>query len=247
MIIFPLLVCCTSAIYQMFHMVTNGNSAGAFKTAALTVYEALRTDIIDGKLKPGERLVRRAVAKEFGVSPIPVTEALWRLEQDGLVESEPMYGSRVRMLTAETMSNEQILREAIECQTARLLAENGTAAEFEALMKQAQRLDEVIARHDRTSREGLIMHSDFHITIARMSGYSLLVHELERAGFLDLMRVNWVNATVIEPVPDEWHQQLVTALATRDPDYAERKMREHVRFGRERHLDALRELEKSER
>lgn len=53
------------------------------------VYEALREEIIEGDLLPGERLVFSSLAKRFGVSPIPVREAVRRLESEGLVELQP--------------------------------------------------------------------------------------------------------------------------------------------------------------
>lgn len=58
-------------------------------TKCLHVYEALREEIIEGDLQPGERLVFSTLAKRFGVSPIPVREAVRRLESDGLVELQP--------------------------------------------------------------------------------------------------------------------------------------------------------------
>lgn len=53
------------------------------------VYESLRDEIIEGELMPGERLVFNSLAKRFGVSPIPVREAVRQLESEGLVELLP--------------------------------------------------------------------------------------------------------------------------------------------------------------
>lgn len=53
------------------------------------VYESLRDEIIQGDLQPGERLVFNSLAKRFGVSPIPVREAVRQLESEGLVELQP--------------------------------------------------------------------------------------------------------------------------------------------------------------
>lgn len=215
---------------------------GSFQTAAYRVYETLREHILDGRIKPGTHLVRRTLAKELGVSPIPVTEGLWRLEQDGLVESEAMYGSRVRTVTAENLRNEQALREAIECQTARYCAENASERDMEELTEQALEVDRLTAMRERDSREGILTHLNFHLSIARMGGFPLLVKELERSGFMELMRINWAAGTVVLPTPSDWHTQLVYVLKTRNPDLAEAKMREHVRYGLEGKMEALRQL-----
>lgn len=214
-----------------------------FKTLSSTIYQTLRDEILDGRLKPKERLVRRKLAKRLNVSPIPVTEALWRLEQDGLVESEPMYGSRVKEINAEMIQNELVLRVAIECQAARLCARNASKREFEILEEKAADLDELVESKGHESIEGNRLHLKFHLSVAQFSGYFILKRELERAGFLELMRINWINATVVDPPPKRWHAQLVDALKTRDAELAEKKMREHVRYGENYLTKALKKWE----
>ena len=59
------------------------------RTKAQYVYESLREEIVQGRLRPGTRLVFSQVASRFGVSPIPVREAVRQLETEGLVELKP--------------------------------------------------------------------------------------------------------------------------------------------------------------
>ncbi len=65
-------------------------AADAEGTLSRRVYAVLRDDIVAGRLKPGERLVRKAIAERLGVSTIPVIEALYMLEIDGYVENRPL-------------------------------------------------------------------------------------------------------------------------------------------------------------
>ena len=132
-----------------------------FRTLSSTIYQTLRDDILDGRLKPGERLVRRTLAKRLNVSPIPVTEALWRLEQDRVVESEPMFGSRVKQIDAESIQNELVLRVAIECQAARLCSRNASKREFEILEEKAAHLDELLESKGHESIDGNRLHLGF--------------------------------------------------------------------------------------
>ncbi len=67
-------------------------------TKLMRVYGALREEILDGRLPPGERLVLHELAARLGVSPIPVREALRLLERDDLVEVEPHTKVAVRAL-----------------------------------------------------------------------------------------------------------------------------------------------------
>ena len=59
------------------------------------IYEKLKDEIVDGKLASGERIIIREVSKKFGVSGVPIREALNRLQQDGLVEIIPHVGAKV--------------------------------------------------------------------------------------------------------------------------------------------------------
>ncbi len=146
-----------------------------------------------------------------------------------------------KAFTAETVKNEQVLRAAIECHSARLCARNAKQQDFIILKEEAILLDRAIAKRDKHPKEGSKMHFDFHLRIAEFSGFPIPQKDLGKAGFLELMRLNWINATLLKPVPKDWHQQLVRALATKDPDYAEKKMREHFNFGDEYDLEALKQ------
>jgi DNA-binding GntR family transcriptional regulator len=204
------------------------------------VYLQLRREIVDGQMPAGTRLVRRTLSKRLGVSPVPVTEALFRLEQDGLVKSEPMYGARVTPLTVESVRNETVLREALECQAARLFCVNATDEEKAELMKLAEAVDQIIS--DPKIRPNAVEddeHLAFHLKIARYSGFPILEAQLKRVWFRRLMQLNNLNAR-LNPVPRDWHEQLMRVLSNNDPDAAARKMREHVRF----HVEELDRLVK---
>src|SRR5690606_38210377 len=74
---------------QRISWLDHRREGGFLVTKCRHVYEALREEIIEGDLLPGERLVFSSLAKRFGVSPIPVREAVRRLESEGLVELQP--------------------------------------------------------------------------------------------------------------------------------------------------------------
>jgi DNA-binding GntR family transcriptional regulator len=199
-----------------------------FRTLKSMVYEALREEILTGATPPGTRLVRRSLSKRLGVSPIPVIEALHQLEQDGLVESEPMFGHRVRLISGEAVQNDHIMREAIECQAARLCAQCATEEQVQDLARKAEALDRVLeCEHDGTvhSEE----HFQFHLDIARVSGVSALVKALENLWFRRLMVINTSNAKTLG-LPKNWHSLLVKAIGSHDPDIAEKTMRQHVQY-----------------
>lgn len=216
-----------------------------FQTATGELYRRMREAILKGELKPGERLVRRVLAKKYGVSHIPVTEVLMKLERDGLVESAPMFGARVKAITPELIIQEQELREAIECHCARLCAERMTAEKLARLRKLAPVVDRLMSGGDSSSWAGMNRHLEFHLEIARQTEVPLLEQELQRVGFLDLMRATWINSTAFYKMPRDWHQSLVKVLATGKPAAAEVAMRKHVRYGLKHLHEAARQIAES--
>jgi DNA-binding GntR family transcriptional regulator len=208
-------------------------------TLTRRVYEALRDEIINGVLQPGDRLVRKKVAQRLGVSPMPVMEALYRLEVDGLVESRPLYGCRVKPLTLDDIENDLVLREAIECQAARLCAERASDADMARLKQLARQLDRTVAKGDPRSKLGMQLHFDLHLGIGRATGYKSLEEELGRVWFQRYMYLNWISATIVDPVPAKWHQRLMEGIGSREPARAEAAMREHVRHGQSRSQESL--------
>ena len=214
-------------------------AADAEGTLSRRVYLVLRDDLVAGRLKPGERLVRKAIAERLGVSTIPVIEALYMLEIDGYVENRPLNGCRVRTLTIEEIDNDLMLREALECQAARLCAERITAEDVERLLKRAAQVDRFIRADTPDPTLGSQIHLEFHLELARLSGCAVFGELLKKVWFQRYMRLNSIKAIRFLPIPDGWHQTLVSHLKSGDPDAAERAMREHVRYGRKDDRDAL--------
>jgi DNA-binding GntR family transcriptional regulator len=211
----------------------------AENTLSRRVYGVLRDDILAGRLKPGERLVRKSLAKRLGVSTIPVIEALYMLEIDGYVENRALAGCRVRSLTLQDVDDDLMLREALECQAARLCAENASPEALEKLMKRAAQVDRFIRTDTPDPTLGSQLHWEFHIELAHASGHNVFGELLKKVWFQRYMRLNSIKAIRFEAIPDGWHQILVRKIKKRDPDVAEQAMREHVRYGRKDDRDAL--------
>jgi DNA-binding GntR family transcriptional regulator len=208
-----------------------------FQTLTSRVYVAIKQEILSGAMPPGTHLTRRALGAQLGVSPIPVIEALHLLERDGLVESEPMYGHRVRLLTVESVRNDHVLREAIECQAARMCAANATESQLKDLARMAQGFDKLL-QTGQTGAAYADEHLAFHLAVALMAGCTVLHDTLEKLWFRHLMLINTISATALG-VPKQWHTKLVKAIASGDPDIAERAMREHVLFNVDLQLDMI--------
>jgi DNA-binding GntR family transcriptional regulator len=168
------------------------------------------------------------MAKLTGVSIIPVLHALQRLDNEGLVETIPGWGSRVITLDHETLLDRYYLREAIECQVVRILAMGLTSRQEQELKDAAEDLDKKSASYPVDSGYWKKDY-EFHLMLARFAGSKSLykeIHKINLFRFLQRAR-EWVSLEKAA-FPVDHHQAIVRAILTKDPDIAQKAMREHI-------------------
>jgi DNA-binding GntR family transcriptional regulator len=217
-------------------------------------YLAIRDEILGGRSRPGTPLSRRRLARQLGMSVLPVSGALKRLEEDGLVETRARAGTRVKVPTRTDVRELYELREALESQAARLFAERATAVHRRELRRLAGHVD---ALFDRLAAGGERLaaggndngfrfdvhkqHVQFHMWIAEHANSRLLQQMIERKHVLIL---NWMFDITARrtPLPPGFHSRLAEGLVSGDVEKADALMREHVRYGFaeiSRHIGAL--------
>jgi DNA-binding GntR family transcriptional regulator len=109
-----------------------------------TTYSWLRESILSGALPPGTELRQERIAKKFGVSRVPIREAMSRLQAEGLVELRPRRGFAVTSLDLAQIVEIFELRMAIEehaLMTATVLRSERDVAEVQAILNNMRRLD----------------------------------------------------------------------------------------------------------
>lgn len=200
-------------------------------------YTILRHRILRGELPLGEVMSRRKIAAEFGMSLLPVMEALVRLEFEGLLESRPRAGTRVRIPTREDVIGHSVVREALEGQAARLVVSHATAAERESLLKLAVRVD-IAQNSDQV--QFATLHQRFHLRVVECTHVPALLKAVEST---HAMHSIWLCARVPR-LPgharnDREHQELARALTVGTPEEAEHEMRQHVARGFQQIMDGL--------
>src|SRR5580700_8923880 len=129
-------------------------------------YVIVRERILRGELAIGQVISRRKVAVELGMSFLPVSEALLRLEHEGLLESRPRAGTRVRVPTRTDVQGHYVVREALESQAAMLFAAHATRDERLELMKLAVRVDALSVHAEGNRFVYLSLHEKLHRRIA---------------------------------------------------------------------------------
>jgi DNA-binding GntR family transcriptional regulator len=207
-------------------------------------YQQIRDEILKGDLAIGDVLSRRKLADRFNMSFLPITEAMQRLEVEGLVESRPRIGTRVRIPTEQDIRNSYVIREALESQAARLCAEQITAAEKKQLLTSSRHLDNLHKVSGPESEDSRFMfsvhtyHMQFHLRIAELAQCPGLTSAIEKA---QVLVFNWLYDTAANnnKTPPRFHSNLADALCSGDPLVADSAMRTHIRNGLDQVLERL--------
>ncbi len=190
-----------------------------------SVVDSLRSSIIGGTLRAGDRLVEDVIAEQYGVSRVPVREALRQLESEGFVSSERYRGATVSSTsTRDTLELMQV-RRGLEVLAARQAAEHHGGPFAADLRSVIERGQEAGRQHQVDLLPPLIM--EFHEIVAKASGNRQLQQMLERV----LQRIAWGFKLDIEDrIDSSWadHAAVATAILSGSPVQAGYLMDEHI-------------------
>lgn len=195
-------------------------------TKANLIRQRLAEAIINGELRPGDRIVLDEIARELGVSKIPLREALSSLEGAGLVVTTPHAGPRVAPLPRHEIRGVYQLREAVEPLAMRLALERDAARLADELREVDARMRAEIGNHgDDTTISAL--NAEFHLTIARATTFQTVVESVEGL-LVKIRRYRAAGfASAWEGVLEE-HEAIVDAVASGDVEHAVAAVHAHV-------------------
>ena len=193
----------------------------------------LREEILSGTAEPGSLLAESAVAQRLGVSRVPVREALFALEREGLIEFSDTGRAYVKELSPQDFEELYVLRLALEPVAARLAAPS--------LRVDASAMEQNIEATSEASSLIKVTHLDldFHEIILAACGNARLLklwHTLRSELELWLGRLHRSKQIQTRGTREETvssHRDLLNCFRTESPAVCERKMREHVLSWRE--------------
>jgi DNA-binding GntR family transcriptional regulator len=203
-------------------------------TLGLRVYQNVRRQILSGVLRPGQPMSRRRIASEMSTSLLPAAQALQRLEFEGLLESRPRAGTRVRTPSPEDVAGHFVVREALEMQAAMRTAIMASPPELQHLETLARELDERGGQLD--VRQYSAVHRKFHRQIAVYSRCGPLCEAVDQCHAFAAL---WLSHIARPSGADATHHELVRAIASRDPVRAAEAVALHLSAGRVRAMQAL--------
>ncbi|AFR02235.1 GntR family transcriptional regulator [Pectobacterium brasiliense] len=191
------------------------------------IYRVLRKDIVECNIPPGKLLSEKEISVRFDVSRQPVREAFIKLAEAGLVQIMPQRGTFVMKISEQRVADARFIRQALECAIARRAAEMVTEEQLLTLEHNLRR-QELAAQNDQV-REFLSLDDSFHQLLTQIANCPLAWETIESIK-ATMDRVRFLSLSQVSPPPSliQQHYLIFSALKARDPDAAEKAIREHL-------------------
>lgn len=191
------------------------------------VFENIREAIMEGTLRPGERLMEIQLAEQLGVSRTPVREAIRKLELEGLVVMLPRKGAYVASISKKDLVDILELRVGLEGLAAFYAAERISSEAIENLEQISRDLENYVYQNDVTNM--LKKDEEFHNAIFESTGNARLKSTMlsiwEPVYRFRLKYMSDYSSAV--NIVDE-HNRIIEALKKGEADLAEKLAKEHI-------------------
>ena len=217
----------------------NNSSFFIVTSSKLAIGLRIRDDIVSGVLGFGERITMDALASRYGVSHMPVREALRELQGEGLVQIEPNRGARVRSIDSGFVENLFEIRTALEVMMVRRAAARCTPSDIAELQAIEDTLEQRIVAGDHALL--VAENRRFHQAINRCAANADALPLVDK--HWTLLAALWQHYgygqdrfTSTPAIACRWrftgvandHQNLIQALATHDQEAAAMIMGAHA-------------------
>lgn len=223
-------------------MVVTGSAGSAVtddrvvgETIVARLAQRLRDEILSGNFPSGTRLKLRELSNRFGVSQMPIRDALVKLSSEGLVDLQPNRGAAVRKIDHEFIENMFDIRMVLEELLVRRAIERSSDRELAALRPLAARHAEAAEGGDFRAlmAANLALHGRIN-ELARNAEASRILDQGWELIYSLRGQTGYADGRVAEIIKE--HEHLVAAIEARDVETAGRLARQHVQRSRD---DAL--------
>ena len=188
---------------------------------------AIREAIMELNFLPGEIIRKHDICNTLGVSRSPVSEALAKLRNEGLVEVVPQSGTFVSRFSLQDIKEGAFLREAIELACIEILASNISEKQLIDLNRNLK-LQKVLAETD--DYQGFYqLDAEMHSMIMDFTGYKNLA-KVTKTGWVQVDRARQLLLPVHGRLKKAFqeHRAVIKALEKNDVALARKKMRTHL-------------------
>lgn len=189
------------------------------------IARSLREDIYFGRLKPGTHLAQQQLCEEFGISRMPVRDALRELVYAGLLIQDDARHTVVAPLRRSDLLDNFEIEGLLNGMAVRRAIENMSEGDIASLKELNKQMNKACADGDQKSMAAL--NWQFHRSINRLAKSPKLLTAL-RGISLDVPRDFLVQVPSWMEKSDHEHNELIAAIERRDADAAEALMVSHL-------------------
>ncbi len=228
---------------------TNGTAAPSGRPRgrlADEVYDRLLGQLMSLRIVPGSRVTIDALARELGVSQTPIRDALNRMETDGLVVRIPHAGYRIPpQITRARFEDMLEIRLLLEPAAARKAAEGASADQISGLRRMLEEMAELVEGDGHVAYGAFgLRDAAFHDLVAQSAGNQVVREALARLHtHVHLFRLLYDKQVTYLAMGE--HDEVLAAIAARDPEAAAYAMRHHILLSGDRFRRLFDEVESS--
>jgi len=193
------------------------------------VFAALHQGIVEGILKPGERIMEIHIADELGVSRTPVREAISKLELEGLVVTENRKGAYVKPMTIIDIKELHQIRGSLEALASKLAAQNATQEEIDDMIIYNQKFEQAVLDNDD---DGIVKYDIlFHDTIYK-AGRNLKLTQMISSvrEQMQRLRVEYVHMISNKTPLIGQHKDIIKNIVEKNPQEAYEAAIGHIKI-----------------
>ncbi|MDR7236856.1 GntR family transcriptional regulator [Neobacillus drentensis] len=203
-------------------------------------YKYLKSMILEGELKAGDRLIERELAGKLGISRTPIREALFRLESQGFVKTVPRKGVVVSNISENEVIEVFTILSSLEVLAVKLAARR---MDRETQVELDQKIEELIELKEQAEENFNLEHIQMNRLINKASKSPKLFEIL--SGLIDYihMSANMGYETPgrrIESLKE--HIDIMTALRDKEAEMAEYLMRIHIENSKKAYITYINSL-----
>ncbi|ADQ14346.1 GntR family transcriptional regulator [Halanaerobium hydrogeniformans] len=191
------------------------------------VYNVLKKNIIYLKLKPGKRLIKKEIKKEFNVSRTPIREAFIKLQEEALIDVYPQRATYVSYIDLKNVEEAKFMRNTLEKEIVKLAAQKRTEEiifELETNLKLQE-----ISFESKDHLKLFEYDSEFHKILFACADKIKTWAAIDQISTdLKRMRILALSTGLSRKKIIEDHQKVIEALKKADADYAEEMMQSHL-------------------
>lgn len=206
---------------------------GDLKPLRDKIAASIRNAIVEGKFKPGERLLEPDVANALGVSRTPLREAFLQLESEGFLNVIPRKGAVVSDLSLRDAEETYTIKGTLEALAAKLAVENMSSDTLNELEKLNEEMLMIASSEEKDYKHFLELNAKFHQTIYEASGneklyktINLLRNQTLRYNFIYLSLLSHLRESVAE------HAEIIEALKKKNAVKVESLIKSHAESAR---------------